>query len=381
MRSTRVSPSAHSPAITRLADARRSVAITFAPDSWSTPVTSAVLPSTVMCAPSRFSSCTCMKRFSKIVSTTCAVPLAIVFSAMNCACMSVGNAGYSEVRMVTAEGRRSIVTRSQSPPSTIVTPASRSLSITASRMDGRTPVSVTSPPAAATAHRNVPASMRSGITAWRAPCSRSTPWITSRSVPIPSIRAPIATSRCARSLTSGSRAAFSITVSPSARVAAISRFSVPVTVIMSVTIRAPFRRVARASMKPCSRLISAPIACRPLMCWSTGRAPIAQPPGSDTFASPKRARSGPSTRIDARIVLTSSYGATGLSTRPASSRTRAPSVSVRMPIWPSSLSVVRTSCRFGTLSSSTGSADSSPAHRIGSAAFFAPDTAISPLRR
>ena len=45
------------------------------------------------------------------------------------------------------------------------------------------------------------------------------------------------------------------------------------------------------------------------MCWSTGREPIAQPPGSDTVASPKRASSGPSTRIDARIVFTSSYGA------------------------------------------------------------------------
>ncbi len=42
------------------------------------------------------------------------------------------------------------------------------------------------------------------------------------------------------------------------------------------------------------------------MCWSTGRSPIAQPPGSDTRASPPRATSGPSTRIEARIVLTSS---------------------------------------------------------------------------
>jgi hypothetical protein len=63
---------------------------------------------------------------------------------------------------------------------------------------------------------------------------------------MPSIFAPIFTSSSARSVTSGSRAAFSSTVSPSASVAAISRFSVPVTVIMSVTMRAPFRRLARA---------------------------------------------------------------------------------------------------------------------------------------
>ena len=42
------------------------------------------------------------------------------------------------------------------------------------------------------------------------------------------------------------------------------------------------------------------------MCWSTGREPIAQPPGSDTRAMPKRAKSGPSTRMEARIVLTRS---------------------------------------------------------------------------
>jgi len=52
--------------------------------------------------------------------------------------------------------------------------------------------------------------------------------------------------------------------------------------------------------------MTAPIACRPFTCWSTGRRPIAQPPGSETRASPQRASSGPSARIDARIVFTSS---------------------------------------------------------------------------
>ena len=37
----------------------------------------------------------------------------------------------------------------------------------------------------------------------------------------------------------------------------------------------------------------------------TGRAPIAQPPGKDTSAAPKRANNGPSTKIDARMVFTS----------------------------------------------------------------------------
>ena len=40
-----------------------------------------------------------------------------------------------------------------------------------------------------------------------------------------------------------------------------------------------------------------------------GRTPMAQPPGSDTRTDPARASSGPSTSTEARIVLTSSYGA------------------------------------------------------------------------
>ena len=58
----------------------------------------------------------------------------------------------------------------------------------------------------------------------------------------------MAVRKLARSTTSGSRAAFSMTVSPSASVAAIIRFSVPVTVTVSSTSRAPFKREARARM-------------------------------------------------------------------------------------------------------------------------------------
>ncbi|KAG0931627.1 hypothetical protein G6F31_016736 [Rhizopus arrhizus] len=57
----------------------------------------AVWPSTWMSAPSRSSSLTCMKRFSKIVSLITPTPSATQLSAMNCACMSVGNAGYGAV--------------------------------------------------------------------------------------------------------------------------------------------------------------------------------------------------------------------------------------------------------------------------------------------
>ena len=93
MRSTIVVPSACSPASTSDADARKSVAMTCAPVSRSTPRAITVLPWIDRFAPSRCSSSTCWKRFSKIVSVIVAVPSATAFNAQNCACMSVGNAG------------------------------------------------------------------------------------------------------------------------------------------------------------------------------------------------------------------------------------------------------------------------------------------------
>ena len=62
-------------------------------------------------------------------------------------------------------------------------------------------------------------------------------------------------------------------------------------------------------MYPCEVAISAPICSSAFKCKSTGRAPIAHPPGNETRATPTRAISGPSVKIDARMVFTSSYGA------------------------------------------------------------------------
>ena len=164
----------------------------------------------------------------------------------------------------------------------------------------------------APATRNVPASMRSGITVCSVPCNFSTPRIRTVEVPSPEICAPIFRSSSTKSVTSGSRAAFSSTVSPSASAAAINIFSVPVTVIFSNTICAPFSLPpfgARASMYPCDVPISAPICSSAFKCKSTGRAPIAHPPGSETRAIPTRAINGPSVSTEARIVFTNSYGA------------------------------------------------------------------------
>ena len=73
------------------------------------------------------------------------------------------------------------------------------------------------------------------------------------------------------------------------------------------TMRAPVRPFgALASMVPASSEMVAPRVASALMCRSTGLAPMAQPPGIDTRAWPKRASSGPSTRIVARIRRTMS---------------------------------------------------------------------------
>src|ERR1700727_1347667 len=76
MRLTIVSPSAARPAMTSETEARRSVAITGAPRRRLTPLTTAVSPSSLICAPKRASSCTCMKRFSKMVSLMRETPFA-----------------------------------------------------------------------------------------------------------------------------------------------------------------------------------------------------------------------------------------------------------------------------------------------------------------
>ena len=134
-----------------------------------------------------------------------------------------------------------------------------------------------------------------------------------REVPAPLILAPMALRKSARSRTSGSRAAFSMTVVPLASTAAISTLSVPVWLGYSRTTRLPTSRgtpptvdSTRPSTFPCEEVNSAPMASRARRCMSMGRGPKSSPPGIDTWAQPHRVRSGPSTTTDARIFSTSS---------------------------------------------------------------------------
>ena len=190
----------------------------------------------------------------------------------------------------------------------------------------------------------------------------------------------------ARSVISGSCAAFSITVSPLASVAAISAFSVAPTDTMGKAMRPPVSPFfAVAVTKRCPILISAPSASIAFRCRSIGRAPIWQPPGSGTRASPQRASSGPSVSMDARIFLLMSAGASvevirpafSVMTRPNTSG-RLPSISVETPNWLTRCPNMSTSARRGRLRSVSGSSVRSAAGMSVSAAFLAPDIWMRP---
>ena len=127
--------------------------MTVAPSKYSTPFTKAVLPSMLISAPSRCSSCTCINRFSKMVSVTFATPSETQFIAINCACISVGKAGCGAVRIFTAFNLPLLFIVIVF--STLLTftsaPASRNFSITASSKSARALCNFTSPPAIAAA--------------------------------------------------------------------------------------------------------------------------------------------------------------------------------------------------------------------------------------
>ena len=133
-------------------EARRSVAMTGAPRSLAVPSMVAVSPSSAILAPNRASSCTCMKRFSKIVSVISEAPPAQAISAISCACKSVGKPGNGAVDTFTGRMPEPLrLTRMPSGLTEITAPASVSTSSADCNSSGRAPASCTSPPVIATA--------------------------------------------------------------------------------------------------------------------------------------------------------------------------------------------------------------------------------------
>ena len=189
----------------------------------------------------------------------------------------------------------------------ISTPASVSLPQNASKSSIFPPISSTSPPAITGASIYVPSSIRSIITECVVPFNLSTPLIVIVSVPSPEIFAPIDLRHVTKSTISGSIAAFFSWDLPFARQAAITKFSVAPTDanfnLCSPPTNLPLLGVC-ACRYPSFNSISAPSARRAEICKSIGLAPIAQPPGNETMASPALASRGPRTKFDARIFLT-----------------------------------------------------------------------------
>ena len=273
---------------------------TGAPESRGTPRTTAWWPSVRRSAPSRASSWANMNRASKTFSVIIAVP---------CADRGQRHRERLQVGREAGVGQRRHVEARQPPvdvrPEAAVVDRRPSApagdQLVQRRCRGgrrRRPRRGPSPPAIAAAKAQVPATMRSVTVvvldrraAGRRPRPSASRWRR------PSIRAPIATSIWHRSTISGSRATLSMTVVPSARTAAISRFSVAPTVGKSSQRSAPRSRSATsATTWPCSMCTVAPRSRSPAMCMSSPREPIASPPGSATLARPQRATSGPSTR-------------------------------------------------------------------------------------
>ena len=124
---------------------------------------------------------------------------------------------------------------------------SPSLSQSIRRWPGWAPRSVISPPAMPTAARNTAVSMRSDTGVWSTGTSGPpTPLIVIVWLPAPSTSAPMRFRNAARSAISGSRAALSMTVRPSAAVAAIMMFSVAPTLGQARETSSPLSTAARA---------------------------------------------------------------------------------------------------------------------------------------
>src|SRR5947208_3247038 len=200
-------------------------------------------------------------------------------------------------------------------------------------------------------------------------------------VPMPSILAPSATRKLARSCSCGSEAALRRYVVPWALTAATSAFSVAVTLGSSRKTSAPFSFVARNS----SRWVAVTVApsCSKARKWvSRRRRPMTSPPGGGSATSPQRASSGPASRIEARIRAhnSGSRSAARICLAWIASVLRA-FHSAEAPTERTSSTSVSVSRIRGTFSSVTGCSVSSAAAMIGSAEFLLPEGSIVPASR
>ncbi len=296
-------------------------------------------------------------------------------------CRSVGNPGKGSVAKFTAVGRSGCTTRKPSGSRSTSAPAAPSLVSTNDRCLGFTPRTVTSPRVMDAAIPQVAATMRSPITRCSVGCSRSTPRMVNVEDPAPDTCAPILFSIAQRSAMSGSRAALSMTVSPSARTAAMRMFSVAPTDGKASRMVAPCNFSAVATTQPCSISLWAPSRRRPDWCMSSGREPMASPPGSATTARRHRATRGPSTQTEARNWRTAAKSAWYFGSAGVVMRTVSATSSTSHPSPRSTSAMSGTSRMSGQFAMVVVPSASSAAAINFSTLFFAPPTETSPERR
>ena len=248
-----------------------------------------------------------------------------------------------------------------------------------SRSSASTSSIVRSPPVTAARPMKLPTSMWSGAIRHSPPPRPRRPRCAARSSRCPRSRAPSSTRKRQRSWTCGSQAALPITVSPSARTAAMIVFSVAITLASSRKTCAPRSASARMSYGRRSST-SAPSSSKAWMCGSSRRRPITSPPGGGTSRGRSARAAGPrggTTRgsggraprrarvvVDGRRATRTSFGPIHAASAPRSA---------------SSSTIVSTSRMRGTFASVTGSSVSRHAARIGSAPFLFPAARTRPL--
>src|SRR5262245_175855 len=243
-----------------------------------------------------------------------------------------------------------------------------------------TPSIVRSPPVTAASPMKLATSTWSGPIVHSPPRRLSTPLTRRTFDSIPSICAPSEPRNRHRSCTWGSQAALPIDVSPSARAAAMTMFSVAITLASSRKTLAPRTRSVRMSYaSPAST--STPSLVKPWMCGSSLRLPMTSPPGGATVAAPARTSSGPASRNEARICEQRSRSSSVLRISAAWTRTSfGPIHWTSAPRSSMSASIVSTSRIRGTLCRTTGSLVITHAARMGSTPFLLPAAVTRPWR-
>ena len=158
-------------------------------------------------------------------------------------------------------------------------------------------------------------------------------------------------------------------------------FSVAPTDGKSSEISAPWSASTSATTQPCSMRVTAPIFSRPDWCMSSGRLPMASPPGRATTAWWHRAVSGPRTQTEARNWRTGSMSAFQEISAGTVIVTLPPSTCASQPSPSSTFTMYLTSEMSGMLCSTVVPSARRAADISLRTLFFAPSTITDPTRR